>query len=149
MRRAALAFGAVFGFVLSWSQTTQPDRIQDMLLLKDPYLYLMLGSAVAVGTIGTRLLRRRGFRALVTGERISWETLRPQRRHVVGSAIFGAGWAVSDACPGPIAAQLGQGFAWALFTAVGVIIGVELHLRRQERTATASAPSARTAPARR
>jgi uncharacterized membrane protein YedE/YeeE len=144
VRLAAAAIGVLFGFLLSWGQATSPDRIRDMLLLEDAYLYLMLGSGVLVATVGTRLLRRARARALVTGEPVGWERLRPERRHIVGSAVFGLGWAISDACPGPIAAQVGQGFAWSFFTLTGVLIGVALYLRRQERTepAAARAPGA-------
>lgn len=141
MRRAAALVGVAFGFLLSWGQATSPDRIREMLLLEDPYLYLMLGSGVLVASAGVRLLRRARAHALVTGEPVAWETLRPERRHVVGSVMFGAGWAVSDACPGPIAAQLGQGVAWSLFTLAGVVIGIGLYLRTQERAQPAAAPS--------
>ena len=141
MRRAAALVGVAFGFLLSWGQATSPDRIREMLLLEDPYLYLMLGSGVLVASAGVRLLRRARVHALVTAEPVSWETLRPERRHVVGSVMFGAGWAVSDACPGPIAAQLGQGVAWSLFTLAGVVIGIGLYLRTQERAQPAAAPS--------
>jgi uncharacterized protein len=135
VRAAAAGFGAVFGFAISWGQFTDPDRIRDMLLLSDPYLYLMMATAVAIGLVGTQLLRRFRARALITGTLIRWEPERPQRAHVVGAAIFGLGWAVSDACPGPIAAQLAQGFAWSLFTAAGVGIGVLAYLVQQERRA--------------
>jgi uncharacterized protein len=147
VRLAAALIGVAFGFLLSWGQATSPDRIRDMLLLEDAYLYLMLGSGVVVATVGTRLLRRARARALVTGEPVGWERLRPERRHVVGSALFGVGWAVSDACPGPIAAQLGQGFAWSFFTLAGVFIGVALYLRTQDqkRPAGARAPAVATA----
>jgi uncharacterized membrane protein YedE/YeeE len=144
VRRAAALVGVAFGFLLSWGQATSPDRIRDMLLLEDAYLYLMLGSGVVVATIGTRLLRRARARARVTGEPVGWERLRPERRHIAGSALFGLGWAISDACPGPIAAQLGQGFAWSFFTLTGVLIGVAVYLRLQpsERAAAARAPEA-------
>ena len=147
MRLAAALIGVAFGFVLSWGQATSPDEIREMLLLEDFYLYLMLGSGVAVATVGTRLLRRARARALVTGEPVGWERLRPERRHIVGSAVFGAGWAISDACPGPIAAQVGQGFAWSLFTLAGVMLGVHLYLRTQvrERPAGGRAPGSVTA----
>ena len=141
MRAAAALIGVAFGFLLSWGQATSPDEIRQMLLLEDPYLFLMLGSGVVVASAGVRLLRRARMRALVTGEPVAWHTLRPERRHVVGSVLFGTGWAISDACPGPIAAQVGQGFAWSLFTLAGVVIGVALSLRRQERAEPASAPA--------
>jgi uncharacterized protein len=133
VRAAAAGFGAVFGFAISWGQFTDPDRIRDMLLLNDAYLYLMMATAVAIGILGTRLLRRSGARALITGSLIRWETDRPQRAHLVGAVVFGLGWSISDSCPGPIAAQLAQGFEWSLFTAAGVGIGVLAYLVRQER----------------
>jgi uncharacterized membrane protein YedE/YeeE len=130
-RLAACLFGAAFGFLISWGQFSDPDRIRDMLLLRDPYLYLMMFSAIAVAGAGTWLLRRRRARALITGERITVERARPERRHIVGAAIFGVGWAVADSCPAPIAAQLTQGVWWSLFTIAGIFIGVELYLRRR------------------
>jgi uncharacterized membrane protein YedE/YeeE len=135
VRATAAGFGALFGFAISWGQFTDPDRIRDMLLIRDPYLYLMMATAVAIGIVGTRLLRRFRARALVTGNLIAWDVTQPQRRHVVGAVIFGLGWSISDSCPGPIAAQLAQGFAWSLFTAAGVGIGVLAFLVRQERQA--------------
>ena len=54
----------------------------------------------------------------------------PRRNHVVGSVIFGLGWAVADACPGPIATELGQGVLWSLFTIPGVFGGIVLAQRR-------------------
>ena len=47
--------------------------------------------------------------------------------------FFGIGWGVSDACPGPIATQLGQGVWWSLFTIAGLATGITVHLRRQRR----------------
>jgi uncharacterized membrane protein YedE/YeeE len=138
IRALATVFGLAFGFLISWGQFTDPDRIRRMLLFEDWYLYLMFASAVAVGYVGVRVLRRARFRALLTGDPVSWETPRPERRHIVGSLLFGIGWAVSDACPGPIAAQVGRGFAWSLATAAGVFVGVFLYYRRAAR-ATRSA----------
>lgn len=132
VRLAALGFGALFGLAMSWGQFVDPDRIRDMLLLRDAYLYLMMGTAVAVGFAGTRLLRRVRARALLTGEPVSWSSSRPQRRHVAGAAIFGVGWAIADTCPAPIAAQLGQGALWSLFTFAGVLVGILVYLRWQE-----------------
>jgi uncharacterized membrane protein YedE/YeeE len=139
VRLAATLFGVAFGFLISWGQFSDPDRIRDMLLLRDPYLYLMMFSAIAIGFAGTALLRRRRARALLTGETISVERTRPERRHIVGAAIFGLGWAVADSCPAPIAAQLTQGVLWSIFTIAGIFVGVEVYLRRRERVAAAEA----------
>ena len=129
-RAVAVGFGVVFGFAISWGQFTSPDRLREMLLLQDPYLYVMMATAVTVGFVGARLLRRRHARALVTGTPIGWTTTRPERRHVVGAAIFGIGWAITDSCPAPIAGQLAQGVLWSLFTIAGVMLGIALFFRQ-------------------
>lgn len=131
-RLAAFGLGAVFGVAMSWGQFVDPDRIRQMLLLEDPYLYLMMATAVLVGFLGTRLLRRLRARALLTGTPVTWETERPAAKHVVGAAVFGIGWAIADTCPAPIAAQLGQGALWSLFTMAGVLLGILGYLRWQE-----------------
>jgi uncharacterized membrane protein YedE/YeeE len=136
-RAVAVGFGAVFGFAISWGQFTNPDRLREMLLLQDPYLYVMMATAVTIGFVGARLLRRRHARALVTAAPIAWTTTRPERRHVVGAAIFGVGWAITDSCPAPIAGQLAQGVAWSLFTIAGVMLGIALFFRRARVTAHA------------
>jgi uncharacterized membrane protein YedE/YeeE len=145
VRLAALGFGAVFGVAMSWGQFVDPDRIREMLLLRDPYLYLMMATAVVVGFIGTRLLRRYRVRALLSGDPVRWETARPAPGHVIGAAVFGLGWAVAGTCPAPVAAQLAQGARWSLFTIAGVFLGILAEVRRAERPA-APARRRRSAP---
>jgi uncharacterized protein len=135
VRVVSALLGIGFGFLISWGQFIDPDRIRDMLVLRDAYMWEMFAVAVAVGFVGLRLMRRARLRALVNGTPVSWSTARPERRHVVGGAIFGAGWAVSDVCPGPVAAQLGQGVLWVLPLLAGVLLGINLYLRGQERPA--------------
>jgi uncharacterized protein len=129
MRLAGLLVGVVFGVVLCWSGMSDPDVIRGALLFQESYLFLFFASAVLVATVGVRLLR--GRRALLTRERIDWRSTPVQRRHIVGSVLFGVGWAVADSCPGPIVTQLGQGIVWSLFTIAGVVAGIWLFLRRR------------------
>jgi uncharacterized membrane protein YedE/YeeE len=129
VRLAGLVVGLVFGVTLSWTGMSDPDVIRGALLFKESYLFLFFASAVLTATVGVRLVR--GRRAVLNGERIDWKSVPIQRRHVVGSVLFGTGWALADACPGPIATQLGQGIAWSLFTLVGVVVGIWAFLRRQ------------------
>src|SRR3954467_5353456 len=133
-RGAGLIVGIAFGVVLAWSGVLRPDVIRSALLFEDSYLFLFFGSAVATASAGLFLLRRRG--------RVTWTPLRPERRHVSGALMFGVGWGVSDACPGPVAAQLGQGIWWAVWTLIGIGLGVLLYLRKGEETEPASEASA-------
>jgi uncharacterized protein len=129
VRLAGLLVGLVFGVVLSWSGMSDPDVIRGALLFEESYLFLFFASAVLVATVGIRLLR--GRRSLLTRERIDWRSTPVQPRHIAGSVLFGTGWALADACPGPIATQLGQGIVWSLFTLAGVVVGIWVFLRRQ------------------
>jgi uncharacterized membrane protein YedE/YeeE len=130
-RVAGAVIGIVFGITLCWSGMASPVVIRQALLLEKSYLFLFFASAVLTSFIGLRVLKRVQSRALITGDRIAWSPEPPERRHVVGAALFGLGWGVADACPAPIATQLGQGIGWAIFTMTGVVLGVRWYLRRQ------------------
>jgi uncharacterized membrane protein YedE/YeeE len=146
-RAAGLAVGLVFGVAISWSGMTAPNVIRGALLFQHAYLYLFMVSAMVVATAGSWLLRRVGATAIFGGQKIGWSQERPQRRHIVGALIFGVGWGVGDACPGPVATQLGQGIAWGLWTLAGLVIGVVIFLRRERiETEPATDAVAVTAP---
>jgi uncharacterized protein len=130
-RVAGALVGIVFGITLCWSGMASPVVIRQALLFQKSYLFLFFASAVLTAFVGLRVLKRVQSRALITGDRIGWKPDPPERRHVVGAALFGIGWGVADACPAPIATQLGQGIGWAVFTMTGVILGVRYFLRRQ------------------
>lgn len=149
-RATGFAVGIVFGVMLVWSGMTSPAVIREALLFENGYLFLFMFSAMATATLGQALLRRSGRRALLTGVPMAWTAERPQRRHIVGSLIFGVGWGVSNVCPGPIATQLGQGIGWSLFTLAGLVLGVRYYQRRstlETEPAVDRAPSTAPIPA--
>ena len=129
-----LLFGAAFGFVLGWARLTDPDVIRNMLLLREPDVFLLMMSAIATGAIGVRALRAVKARAIVDDTLVSWKVEPPRTRHVTGSVLFGLGWSVAATCPGPVAAQIGRGQFAGLFTITGLFIGIlvcdRLRLRR-------------------
>jgi hypothetical protein len=149
LKLAGLLTGVVFGVVLSWTGLSSPEVIRGGLLFEDAYLFLFFGSAVAVASAGQWLARLARVRAPLTGERVDWRADPPQRRHVVGSVMFGVGWAVACACPGPILTQAGQGIPWGLATLAGVVAGMAVYLRRAPASSRspASSPSAATSGA--
>src|SRR4051794_9387357 len=139
-RIAGLVVGVVFGVMLSWTGMANPNVIRSALLFESSYLYLFFAAAVLTSFVGLRLVR--GRRALLTGETVRWNVERPQRRHIVGSLVFGVGWGVAGACPGPIATQLGQGIWWGVFLFAGALLGVRIFRRGQEEPERASEPAA-------
>ena len=138
LRLAALALGVITGFTFAWARMTDPNTFHKMLSLDSPTIYLLMAAAVAVAFAGARLLRGRA--ALLTGEPIGWSATRATRSHLVGSVLFGVGWGISDACPGPAAAMLGTGRVLAIAVAAGILVGV----RFQPRLARAAEQTAAT-----
>lgn len=102
--------GIVFGFVLFKTEIISWLRIQEMFRFQSPRMYLIIGSALAVAAPSLALLRHLEARAL-TGERIRVEPKDLGRgyRYWIGGALFGVGWALTGACPGPMFARIGSG----------------------------------------
>ena len=125
-KATGLLGGVVFGFTLAWARLTDPRVIRDMLLLNEPHVFLIMGSAVAIAAVGVRVLKVSGARCLVTGEAVGWSLERPATRHVTGSMLFALGWTVAGTCPGPVAAMIGEGRLVGVPVAVGLLAGVTL-----------------------
>lgn len=121
-RIAGGIIGVIFGLMLSWSAMANPAVVRNALLFKDSYLYLLMASAVGTAALGLHIVKRRTGKAAIE---------KPTRRHVTGALIFGAGWGFTGVCPGPVAADIGQGIPWAIPMLVGVLGGVYLYIRRQ------------------
>lgn len=126
VRLVGFAAGIGFGFVLSWAHLTDPSVIRNMLLLREPDVFLLMGSAIAVSATGCRLLRAAGARALVTGDIVQWRAQPIHRRHVIGSVLFAIGWTAAGTCPGPAAAMIGQGKLPGVLVVIGIVAGVLL-----------------------
>ena len=118
--------GMVFGFTLAWARLTDPRVIRDMLLLNEPHVFLIMGSAVAIAAVGVRVLKATRARCLVTGEAVAWSVEPPRTRHVAGSMLFALGWTVAGTCPGPVAAMIGEGRLVGVPVVVGLLAGVTL-----------------------
>jgi uncharacterized membrane protein YedE/YeeE len=129
--------GLVFGFQLTASGLGNYTTIHQGLLLQDPYIYLMLGSALAVGVTGLALLRRRG--RTWTGGQLTLPRARFERRHVYGGVVFGLGFGVGATCPGITIAMTSTGGLYGLVVLVGLLGGLALRgavERRQRRPLT-------------
>jgi uncharacterized protein len=112
--------GVVFGIVLVKAQIVSWFRIQEMFRFQAFHMYGVLFSAVVVAGVSLAVLKRLGVRAR-TGEpiRLAPREMGSGTRYWAGGALFGVGWALTGACPGPLVALLGAGFHvfWAAFLA--------------------------------
>ena len=121
-----LLMGIYFGIVLIKSQVISWYQINDMFLFKSAYMYLVIASAIAVGLVSVTIIRYLEART-VEGEQIVIKQRPFQPGVVIGGTIFGMGWAITGACPGPIYAHLGAGNLLMLITFIGALTGMYLY----------------------
>jgi hypothetical protein len=118
-----LLVGIFFGIVLVKSEVVRWQRVHDMFLFREPLMYLIIATGIVVAGIAMWLIRRTGART-VTGEPIRYQPKPFHQGIVWGGILFGAGWAITGACPGPIYAQIGGGAWMALVTLGGAVAGM-------------------------
>jgi hypothetical protein len=94
-----------------------------MFLFKEAHMYLIIGLAIGVAMLSMLLIKRLDIKS-VDGKPIKYEPKPYHTGVILGGMLFGAGWAITGACPGPIYAQIGAGAWMALFTFVGAILGM-------------------------
>ncbi len=117
-----LLAGFFFGIVLIKAEVLSWYRIQEMFRFQSFHMYGVIGSAVMTGALTTWLLRQSNVRTL-DGEPI---TIRRKPFHKgvpIGGLLFGVGWALTGACPGPVFAQIGLGFGAAVVVLVSALAG--------------------------
>lgn len=127
-----LLVGIYFGIVLIKSQVISWFQINDMFHFKDPYMYLVICSAIAVGMVSVFLIRRFETRT-VEGAPIVIKQRPFHPGNVIGGTIFGMGWAITGACPGPIYALVGAGNFLMVITFIGAMTGMYLYAFFQSR----------------
>lgn len=117
-----LLAGIFFGILLVKAEVISWFRIQEMFRLESFHMYGVIGSAVAVGMLSVWLIKK--FRARsVEGETIQPEPKRMNKGLVYGGLIFGVGWAITGACPGPLFAQIGTGATVTIATLLSAVAG--------------------------
>lgn len=131
-RLVALLLGIFFGIVLVKSEVVSWFRIQKMFRFEEAHMYLIIASAVVVGAISVFIIKRLQMRT-VQGEAIVIREKPFNKGVVVGGIIFGMGWAITGACPGPIYAQMGSGAYMAVITFVAALAGAYLYAFLQPR----------------
>jgi uncharacterized protein len=105
-----LLLGIVFGVVMAKSEAISWFRIQEMFRFQAFHMYGIIGTAVVLGGTGVALIKKFKMQDF-HGEPIVFAPKdRSIIRYLLGGAIFGLGWALTGACPGPIVVNIGYGF---------------------------------------
>ena len=118
-----LAVGTFFGIVLVKSEVVRWQRVHDMFLFNEAHMYLVIATGIGVSAIAMLILKHFDVKT-VNGAPITYKPKPFQIGNVFGGILFGAGWAITGACPGPIYAQVGGGSWMSLFTLSGALLGM-------------------------
>lgn len=114
--------GTFFGIIAVKSEIISWFRIQEMFRLTSFHMYGVIGTAVVVGMISIQIIKRLNIKTL-SGEKITIAPKNFQKGQIYGGLIFGFGWAITGACPGPLFAQIGSGFGVITITLLSAILG--------------------------
>ena len=119
--------GIFFGFVAVRSEIISWYRIQEMFRFDSFHMYGVISSAVLVAALSVWLMKRFSVKTY-KGEEITFAPkATPYTRYIVGGTIFGLGWALTGACPGPILALIGAGLPAFLVVLLGAILGTYVY----------------------
>jgi uncharacterized protein len=117
-----LVAGSLFGIILVKAEVISWFRIQEMFRLQSFHMFGVIGSAVAVGMLSILFIKRFKIKTIY-GETIEIPKKPFNKGQIYGGLIFGFGWALTGACPGPLFAQIGTGATVIIVTLFSAIAG--------------------------
>jgi uncharacterized protein len=119
--------GIVFGIVMAKSEAFSWYRIQEMFRFQAFHMYGIIGTAVTLGVIGVALIKK--FRLRDSGGNVIqfYPKEKSVVRYLAGGTIFGLGWALSGACPGPMVVNIGYGYLTMGIVFLFAILGTYLY----------------------
>ena len=117
-----LALGILFGIILTKSEVISWFRIQEMFRFESIQMYGIIGLAIVVGAISTQLIKRYQLKS-TDGELIFISNKTLNKGTIIGGIIFGFGWALTGACPGPLFALVGNGYSVIIVALASAVFG--------------------------
>jgi uncharacterized membrane protein YedE/YeeE len=117
-----LILGFVFGFILIKAEVVSWFRIQEMFHFQSFHMYGIIGSAVVVGMISVWLIKKKGVKS-VNGAEIRFAAKEYNKGTIIGGLMFGFGWALTGACPGPLYALAGSGYLIIVVALLSAVLG--------------------------
>ena len=114
--------GILFGIVFVKAEIVSWFRIQEMFRLDSFHMYGVIGTAIAVGMLSLQIIKRKKIKS-IDGELIEVHDKKFDKGQIYGGLMFGLGWALTGACPGPLFAQIGAGFTVVIITFLSAVFG--------------------------
>jgi uncharacterized protein len=114
--------GIYFGIIFVKAELVSWFRIQEMFRFQSFHMYGVIGTAVLVGIVSVYLIQKLKIKT-ISGEKIQIERKPFNKGTIIGGLLFGCGWAITGACPGPLYALMGAGFYVIIITFLMAILG--------------------------
>ena len=121
-----LLAGLLFGIIIIKGEVVSWFRIQEMFRLQSFHMYGIIGSAIITGMISIQLIKIFKIKT-INNEEIRIIPKKYHRGFIYGGIIFGIGWAITGACPGPLFAQIGSGSTVVIVTLLSAIAGTWMY----------------------
>lgn len=118
-----LVIGIFFGIIMYKSEAASWFRIYEMFEFGSFHMYGIIGSALVIGVIGVQIIKRYKIKALGGKEMNLHPKNKSVARYLIGGIIFGLGWALAGACPGPMYVLVGAGYYSILVVIAGALLG--------------------------
>lgn len=122
-----LGLGVLFGIVMTKSEVISWYRIQEMFRFQAFHMYGIIGTAVVLGAIGVALIKKFHIKDFSGNPIQFYPKARSVVRYLLGGAIFGMGWALSGACPGPMVVNIGYGYLPMVIVFGFAVVGTFLY----------------------
>lgn len=119
--------GLVFGVIMAKSEAISWYRIQEMFRFQSFHMYGIIGTAVILGAISVFLIKRYKLKD-TQGNPITFQDKdKSWSKYLIGGSIFGLGWALTGACPGPMFVNIGYGYWPMIIVVIGALLGTYLY----------------------
>ena len=118
-----LLVGVLFGMVMAKAEIISWYRIYEMFQFDSFHMYGVIGSTVIIGILLVQLIKRRNMRSIEGHSIIFQAKDKSITRYLAGGIIFGLGWALAGACPGPMFVLLGYGYYPIIIVILGALLG--------------------------
>ena len=122
-----LLSGVFFGIILTKAEVVSWFRIHEMFHFESFHMYGIIGSAVVLGAITLALAKKYNWQTIEKKNFSPWEYARSWKRYIYGGIIFGMGWALIGACPGPMFILLGHGTTSIIVAILGALLGTFIY----------------------
>lgn len=122
-----LIAGILFGIIMTRSEAISWYRIQEMFRFQSFHMYGIIGTAVIIGVLSVYLIKKYKAKDIYGHPIVFQSKEMGVARYILGGIIFGLGWALTGACPGPIVVNIGYGFLSMIIVFLFAILGTYLY----------------------